>query len=77
MIHKDQTPCLNSFTFVLKTGLGSEQFCPKFQILIPKNKPLHDYRAIWKMEIPANVIGVCSSLWEGLLLLQRTDTKRT
>lgn len=36
MIYRDQTPCVNIFTFVLKTGLGSEQFCLKFQILIPE-----------------------------------------
>lgn len=48
MIYKGQTPCGNVFTFVRKTGLGSEQFCRTFHIPIPKiwgenNKPQNDY----------------------------------
>lgn len=52
MIYKDQMLCANIFTFVLKTGLGSEQFCLKFQILIPEiwGEKINHSMIIYKME---------------------------
>lgn len=63
MIFKVQTYSVNIFTFVLKTGLGSERFCLMFQILIPEiwRKDNQYFDQVEKGE-PASCSGVCSLL---------------